>query len=114
MLGDGEILAPVYGLEEGGNELQMSGFEFMNMADYGLKDEKYVTDLFLYCSHEVIAMMKNMGYMPGMGLGKEGKGVVEFPNIKTQVTKKGLGLFEGCDGIKKNYGTLNGNFVKEG
>ena len=33
--------------------------------------------------------MKNMGYMPGMGLGKEGKGVVEFPNIKTQVDQGG-------------------------
>jgi len=39
--------------------------------------------LFPYCSHEVIAMMKNMGYMPGMGLGKEGRGVFEFPNVKT-------------------------------
>ena len=51
MLRDGDILAPVYGLEEGGNELQMSGFEFVNMADYGLKDEKYTTDFFPYCSH---------------------------------------------------------------
>ena len=46
----------------------MSGFEFMNIADYGLKDEKYATNLFLYCSHGVIAMMKSMGYMSGMGL----------------------------------------------
>ena len=83
VLGDGEILAPICGLEEGGSELQMSGFKFINMADYGLKDEKYATDLFPYCSHEVIAIMKNMGYMPTMGLGKEGKWVVEFPNIKT-------------------------------
>ena len=59
-------------------------------------------------------MMKNMGYMPGMGLGKEGKWVVEFPNIKTQVTKEGLRFFEEYNGIKKNHGTLNGNFVKEG
>ena len=59
-------------------------------------------------------MMKNRGYMPGMGLGKGGKGVVEFPNFKTQLTKEGLGFFEGCDGIKKNLRTLNGNFVKEG
>ena len=59
-------------------------------------------------------MMKNMGYMPGMGLGKEGKGVAKFPNFKTQLTKKDLGFFEGYDGIKKNLGTLNGNFVKEG
>ena len=86
----------------------MNGFEFVNMANYGLKDEKYVTDLFPYYSHKVIAMMKNMGYMPGMGLGKEGKGVVEFPNVKTQVTKEILGLFEGCNGIKKNHGTLTG------
>jgi len=35
VLGDGEILASVCGLEEGGNELQMSGFEFVNMFDYG-------------------------------------------------------------------------------
>ena len=49
-----------------------------------------------------------------MGLGKEGKGVVEFPNFKTQLTKEGLGFFEGCDGIKKNLGTINVNFVKEG
>ena len=35
VLGDGEILAPVCGLEEGGSELQMSGFEFVNMTDYG-------------------------------------------------------------------------------
>ena len=92
----------------------MSGFEFMNMANYGLKNAKYATDLFPYCSHKVIAMMKNMGYMPGMGLGKEGKGVVVFPNIKTQVTKEGLGFLEGYNGIKKNHDTLNGNFVKEG
>ena len=37
VLGDGEILAPIYGLKEGGSELQMSGFEFVNMADCGLK-----------------------------------------------------------------------------
>ena len=59
-------------------------------------------------------MMKNMRYMLGIGLGKEGKGVVEFPNIKTQVTKDGLGFFEGCNRVKKNHDTLNGNFVKEG
>ena len=114
MLRDGEILAPVCGLKEGRCELQMSGFEFVNMADYGLKDEKYATNLFPYCSHEVIAMMKNVRYMPGMGIGKEGKGVVAFLNIKTQVTKEGLGFLEDCDRIKKNHGTLNGNFVKEG
>ena len=87
MLGDGEILALVCGLEEGGNELQMSGFEFVNMVDYGLKDEKCTMDFLPYCSHEVIAMMKKMGYMPGMGLGKEGKGVAEFPNFKTYLIK---------------------------
>ena len=83
VLGDGEIFTPVCGFEEGGSELQMSGFEFMNMVDYGLNDERYATDLFPYCNHEVIAMMKNIGYLPGMDLGKEGKGIVEFPNIKT-------------------------------
>ena len=92
----------------------MSGFEFVNMADYGFKDERYATDLFPYCSHEMIAMMKNTGYMLGMGLGKKEKGVVKFPSIKTQVTKEGLGFFEGCDGIKKNHDTFNGNFMKEG
>ena len=51
MLGDGETLAPICGLKEGGNELEMSGFKFVNMADYGLKDEKYNTNLLLYCSH---------------------------------------------------------------
>ena len=35
VLGDVEILALVCGLGEGGCELQMSGFEFMNMADNG-------------------------------------------------------------------------------
>ena len=114
VLGDGEILAVVYGLEEGASELQMSGFEFANMADYGLKDESYATDLLPYCSHEVITMMKNKGYMPGMGLGKGGKRIVELHNVKTQMNREGLGFFEGCNGIKKNHGTLNGNFVKEG
>ena len=42
----------------------------MNMADYGLKDKKYTMDLLLYYSHKVIAMMKRIGYMLGMGLGK--------------------------------------------
>ena len=79
MLGDGEILAPIYGLEEGGGELQTSGFEFVNMIDYGLKDKRYTSDLVLYCSHKVIAMMKNMGYMPNMSLGKEGKWVAKEP-----------------------------------
>ena len=30
------------------------------------------------------------------------------------MTREGLGFLEGCDGIKKNHGTLNGNFVKGG
>ena len=30
------------------------------------------------------------------------------------MTKEDLGFFEGCDGIKKNHGTLNGNIVKGG
>ena len=40
--------------------------------------------------------------------------VAEFPDFKTQLTKEGLRFFEGCDGIKKNLGTLNGHFMKEG
>ena len=68
----------------------MSGFEFVNMANYGLKDERYTTDLLPYYSHKVIAMMKNMAYMPGMVLGKEGRWVVEFLDFKTQLTKEGL------------------------
>ena len=54
-----------------------------------------------------LEMMKNMEYMAGMGLGKEGKWVAEFPNFKTQLTKEGLGFFEGCDRIKRNLGTLD-------
>ncbi|KAL0004861.1 hypothetical protein SO802_012422 [Lithocarpus litseifolius] len=77
------------------------------------KDEKYSTDLLPYCIHEVIAMMKNIGYNPSMGLRKEGRGVIEFPDFKTQLTKEGLGFYKGRDGIKKNLGTLNENFVKE-
>ena len=114
MLGDGEILASVCGLEERGSELQISGFRFMHMANYGLKDERYTLDLVPYCSHEVIAMMKNMGYMPGMVLEKREKKVAEFPNFKSQLTKEGLGFFEGYDEIKKNLSTFNGNFMKEG
>ena len=90
VLGDGEILAPVCGLKGDDNELQMSGFEFVNMADYGLKDEKYNMDLLLYCSYEVIAMMKKIGYMSGMGLREEGRGVAKFLDFKTQLTKEGL------------------------
>ena len=45
IIGNGEILAPVYGLKEGGSEVQMSGFEFVKMVGYGLKDERYTTDL---------------------------------------------------------------------
>ena len=48
-----------------------------------------------------------------MGLRKEGQGVAEFPYFKTQLTKEGLGFFEGYDGIKKNLGTLNQNFVNK-
>ena len=73
VLRDGEILLPVYGLEEKGSELQMSGIEFVNKANYGLKDESYASDLVSYCSHEMIAMMENMGYIPGIGIGKERK-----------------------------------------
>ena len=52
------------------------------MADYELKDERYTTDFLSYCSHEVIAMMKNIGYMPGMSLGKEGKGWLNSPILR--------------------------------
>ena len=45
IISDSEILAPVYGLKEGGSEFQMSGFEFVKMVGYGLKDERYTTDL---------------------------------------------------------------------
>ena len=79
MLGDGEILAQVCGLKEGEGELQMNGFEFVNMADYGLKDKRYTLDLVPYCSHKVIAMIKNMGYMPGIDLGKEEEGWLNSP-----------------------------------
>ena len=113
IIGNGEILAPVYGLKKGGSEVQMSGFEFVNMVDYRLKDGRYTTDLLPYCNHEVIVMMKNMGYMLGIGFGKEGKRVAEFPNFKTQLNKEGLGFFDVCDRIKKNLGILNGNLVKE-
>ena len=113
MLGDSEILALVCGLK-GGSELQMSGFEFVNLTNYGLKDERYTTALLSYCSYKVIAMMKNMRYMPSMGLGKKGRGVAEFPYFKTQLTKEGLRFFEAYNGIKKNLGTQNVNFVKEG
>ena len=40
--------------------------------------------------------------------------MAEFPDFKSQLTKEGLGFLKGCDGIKKNLSTLNGNFVKEG
>ena len=40
--------------------------------------------------------------------------MAEFPEFKTHLTKEGLRFFESCNGIKKNLGTLNGNFVKEG
>jgi len=51
VLGDGEILAPIRDLEEGGSELQMSGFEFVNMTNYGLKNERYTIDFLPLCSH---------------------------------------------------------------
>ena len=40
--------------------------------------------------------------------------MAKFLNFKTQLTKEGLGFFEGRDEIKKNLGTLNGKFMKEG
>ena len=61
----------------------MSGFEFVNMVDYGLKNERYTTNLLPYCSYQVITMMKNLGYMPSMGLVKEGRAVAKFPDFKT-------------------------------
>jgi len=40
--------------------------------------------------------------------------VAEFPDFKYLLTEEGLGFLKGYDGIKKNLGTLNRNFVKEG
>lgn len=73
----------VYGLEGKDNEFQMSSFEFVNMTEYGLKDEKYTIDLLPYCSHEVIVVMKKIGYMPNIDIGKEGKEVAKLPDFKT-------------------------------
>ena len=39
-------------------------------------------DLLPYCSHEVIAIMKNMGYMPGMVLEKKENGWLNSPNLR--------------------------------
>ena len=58
-------------------------------------------------------MMKKMGHMPSMSLRREGKRVAKFLDFKAQLTREGLRFFEGCDGIDKNLGTLNGNFVRE-
>ena len=47
-------------------------------------------------------MMKNMRDLLGMGLGKEGKGVIEFSSVKTQVNllkEKGYGLGFGANFI---------------
>ena len=60
----------------------MSGFEFVNMIDYGLKDEKYTTNLLSCCSHEVIAMMKKMGYMPSMVLERKEEGWLNSPTSR--------------------------------
>ena len=35
-------------------------------------------------------MIRKIGYMPSIGLEKEGREVVEFLNFKTQLTKEGL------------------------
>ena len=40
--------------------------------------------------------------------------MAKFPNFKTQLTKKGLRFFEGCNRIKRYLDSFNGNFVKEG
>ena len=39
----------------------MNGFDFVNMTNYGLKDEKYTIDLFPYYRHEVIALIMKTG-----------------------------------------------------
>ena len=92
----------------------MSGLESVNMANYGMKDKKYTSNLLSFCKHEVIVMMKKMGYIPGIGLGKEGKGVVEFLDFMTQLSRESLGFYGGCDRIMKNLSILNGNFVRKG
>ena len=92
----------------------MSGLEFVNMANYGMKDKKYTLNLLSFCKHEVIMMMKKMGYMSGIGLGKEGKGIIEFLDFMTQLSREGLRFCGGCDRIMKNLGILNGNFVRKG
>ena len=82
MLGNGEILAPIRGIEEGKNVFQMSGFEFVNMIEYGLKDKRYTTNLLPYCSCEVITMMKKMGYMPSMVLERKEEGWLNSPTSR--------------------------------
>ncbi|KAK9998030.1 hypothetical protein SO802_017633 [Lithocarpus litseifolius] len=72
VIGDGEILAHVCGLEEGGSELQMNGFDFVNMANYGLKDKRYTMDLLSYCSHEEGVDFPFCGF-PEFWVGEDGK-----------------------------------------
>ena len=89
---DSEILTAFCGLEEGASELQMSGFEFVNMIDYGLRIRSTPLICSLVVTTRWLQWWRKWDTCLAWGLGrKEGRGMVEYIDIKTQVTRKGLG-----------------------
>lgn len=77
--------------------------------------EKVSPDFGEGVNHVVAHIMRKFGYMPGMGLGKRGDGITEFPEFHMQNNRRGLGYTgENKGSFPKNIDTLNGNFVKEG